>query len=129
MRINSASSLPCGILDKVPQLKALKRELEQRRHKSDWKHAENTEASAPTQVRQTHLPGDIMSGLSKQMYGPIKPPQLEITPFSGDVLKWKEFWDAFETSIDKTRYAPIDKLPYGGLFSRRKILANSTNPV
>jgi len=39
-------------------------------------------------------------------------PQLEITPFSGDELKWKEFWDAFEASIDKVKYGPIDKLNY-----------------
>ena len=97
-----------GVLDKVSQLKVLKRELEQRRRESDVRHAESTEASAAVQVRQMHQPGDITSGLSQQIYGPIKPPQLEITSFSGDVLKWKEFWDAFKASIDKARYAPID---------------------
>lgn len=101
-----------GILDKVSQLKVLKRELEQRWCESDVRHAESTEASAAAQVRQTHQPGDITSGLSQQIYGPIKPPQLEITPFSGDVLQWKEFWDTFEASIDKARYVPIDKLNY-----------------
>ena len=39
-------------------------------------------------------------------------PQLENTPFSGDVLKSKEFWDAFEASIDKVKYAPINKFNY-----------------
>ena len=101
-----------GILDKVSQLKVLKRELKQRRRESDVRHAESTEASAASQVRQTHQPGDITRGLSQQIYGPIKPPQLEITPFSRDALKWKEFWDAFEASIDKAKYAPIDKLNY-----------------
>ena len=43
---------------------------------------------------------------------PIKPPQLKITPFDGDVLKWQEFWDQFEASIDKAHYSPIDKLNY-----------------
>jgi len=28
------------------------------------------------------------------------------------VLKWKEFWDAFEASIDKVKYAPINKFNY-----------------
>lgn len=101
-----------GILDKVSQLKVLKRELEQRQRESDVRHIESTEASAAAQVRQTHQPGDITSGLSQQIYGPIKPPQLEITLFSGNVLKWKEFWDAFEASIDKARHSLIDKLNY-----------------
>ena len=92
--LDEESEVIGAILDKVSQLKAVKRELEQKRRESDGRHTENREASTATQVRQTHLPGDITSGLSQQMYGPIKPPQLEITPFSGDVLKWKEFWDA-----------------------------------
>ena len=50
--------------------------------------------------------------MAPHTYGPIKPPQLEIAPFTGDVLKWKEFWDAFEASIAKFKYAPIDKLNY-----------------
>ena len=95
-----------GIIDKVSQLKVLKGELEQRRRESDGRHTESLETSATTEVRQV---GDITS---THIYGPIKPPQLEITPFSGDVLKWKEFWDAFEASIDKAKYAPIDKLNY-----------------
>jgi len=44
--------------------------------------------------------------------GPIKPPQLEMTPFEGDVLKWQEFWDQFEASIHKANYPPIDKFNY-----------------
>ena len=28
------------------------------------------------------------------------------------MLRWKEFWDAFEASIDKFKYAPINKLNY-----------------
>ena len=47
-----------------------------------------------------------------QTTGPLKPPQLEITPFSGDILKWQDFWDAFEASIHQASYAPVDKLNY-----------------
>jgi len=28
------------------------------------------------------------------------------------VLKWQEFWDAFEASVHKANYTPIDKLNY-----------------
>ena len=44
--------------------------------------------------------------------GPIKPPQLEIPMFNGDVLKWQEFWDAFEATIDKGKYSSVDKMNY-----------------
>ena len=40
--------------------------------------------------------------------GPLKPPQLEIAPFSGDILKWQEFWDAFEASVHQASYAPVE---------------------
>ena len=40
----------------------------------------------------------------------VKPPQLDIQPFEGDVLKWKEFWDMFEASVHRVeRYANVDK--------------------
>ena len=105
--LDEESEIIDGIIDKVSKLKVLRGELEQRRRESDRRHTGTTD-----QVRQTQQTGDVASGLSPQTYGPIKPPQLEITPFCGDVLKWKEFWDAFEASIDKVKYAPIDKLNY-----------------
>ena len=37
--------------------------------------------------------------------GLLKPPQLEIAPFSGDILKWQVFWDAFEASEHQASYA------------------------
>jgi len=39
----------------------------------------------------------------------INPPKLDIAPFKGDVLRWQEFWDVFEASVDK---APVDKFNY-----------------
>ena len=42
----------------------------------------------------------------------MKPPQLDIRAFSGDVLRWQEFWDAFDASVHKARYAPVDKFNY-----------------
>ena len=44
--------------------------------------------------------------------GPIKPPQLDIPVFNGNVLKWQEFWDAFEATIDKGKYSSVDKMNY-----------------
>ena len=49
------------------------------------------------QVRQIHT--QQTTGTSLQSFGPLKPPQLEIAPFNGDILKWQEFWNAFEASV------------------------------
>ena len=62
------------------------------------------------QVRQIHT--QQTTGTSLQSFGPLKPPQLEIAPFNGDILKWQEFWDAFEASVHQANYAPVDKLNY-----------------
>ena len=43
---------------------------------------------------------------------PLRPPQLDITPFGGDILKWQEFWDAFKASVHNAKYAAVDKLNY-----------------
>ena len=42
----------------------------------------------------------------------IKPPKLDIAPFKGEVLKWQEFWDGFELSVDEAPYTPVDKFNY-----------------
>lgn len=42
-----------------------------------------------------------------------KLPRLELPKFSGDLLKWKPFWDRFEASVDgNDKLAPVDKLGY-----------------
>ena len=39
--------------------------------------------------------------------------QLDITSFNGDRMKWTEFWDTFETTIDlNDSLSDIDKLKY-----------------
>ena len=45
--------------------------------------------------------------------GAIKLPQLDIPSFSGDRMKWNEFWDTFETTIDlNDSLSDIEKLKY-----------------
>ena len=45
--------------------------------------------------------------------GAIKLPQLDIPSFSGDRMKWNEFWDKFETTIDlNDSLSDIEKLKY-----------------
>ena len=43
----------------------------------------------------------------------VELPKLELPKFSGNVLKWQEFWDSFEASIHKNpNLQPVDKFSY-----------------
>ena len=63
------------------------------------------------QANQTHPSGELSSIWSPSLSaGATKPPQIDIPFFTGDILKWKEFWDMFEASVHKEKiYAEIDK--------------------
>jgi len=42
----------------------------------------------------------------------VKLPKLELPTFSGDVTKWKEFWDQFKANIDDTDIPVVTKFTY-----------------
>ena len=92
LTLDEESEIIDGVIDKVSQLKILKEELEQRR-------------------RETETTG-IANSCSPQPIAPLRPPQLNITLFGGDILKWQEFWDAFEASVHNAKYAAVNKLNY-----------------
>lgn len=41
-----------------------------------------------------------------------KLPQLELSKFNGDILRWPEFWDRFHSTIDSQQLSDADKLAY-----------------
>ena len=46
-------------------------------------------------------------------FSSVKLPKLEMLSYSGDKLKWKEFWDSFEATVHKnTKLSPIEKFSY-----------------
>ena len=47
----------------------------------------------------TRQSGETSSGSGVHLTGKTKLPKLELQKFSGDPLKWQEFWDQFKTSI------------------------------
>ena len=48
----------------------------------------------------------------------VKLPKLEIPYFSGEMLKWAEFWDSFEAAVHlNTSLSELEKLNY--LISKR----------
>ena len=92
--------------------------MEQKCKESEGRTGQNVEQrieQIQEQVRQiqsTHQPTGVFSIWSQPTLCPLKPPQLDISTFSGDMLKWQEFWDAFEASIHTASYAPVDKFNY-----------------
>ena len=62
------------------------------------------------QSSHSHQSGELRDIWSPLSVVAAKPPQLDIQPFEGDVLKWKEFWDMFEASVHRVeKYANVDK--------------------
>lgn len=109
-----------SIIDKLSQLKILKEEVEKRCRLTNPRQNMRLEESlqqVQEQIRHLQSPSRGMeSGISRIWSQPsiaaIKPPKLDIAPFKGEVLKWQEFWDTFEASVDKADYAPVDKFNY-----------------
>ena len=70
-------------------------------------HAERI-LSAPQAVA-THASHDD----SHQARAQIKLPKLDLPKFNGDPIRWPEFWDQFESTIDQNRHlADVDELKY-----------------
>ena len=39
-------------------------------------------------------------------------PKLQLPNFDGNILKWPEFWDVFESSVDKQNISKVSKFSY-----------------
>ena len=108
-----------NVISKVSQLKTLKEEVERRRREFEAGHTQSLERRLIQMQEQMSLlqtgqrrPSEDLSSIWSPLLlaRATKPPQINIPPFAGDVLKWKEFWDMFEASVHREeRYADIDK--------------------
>ena len=78
------------VLSRTSELKVMKEELERARKTLETQSSNSfTVHTAPMGT-----PGVNLSNIwSQSTPGPIKPPQIDIRPFDGDVMKWCEFWD------------------------------------
>ena len=123
LTLDEESEVIDGVINRLSQLKVLKAELECRRWEGERRPNESIETRVTEMQEQMRLiHTQQTTGMSLQSYGPLKPPQLEIAPFSGDILKWQEFWDAFEASVHQASYAPVDKLNYRTVGNFRGVL-------
>lgn len=103
-------------LTRISELKILKGEVERKRNEIEKAQSRTLRSSSETQQTDPTPLNPTSSGIasiwSPSAQSPIKPPQLEIRLFDGDVLKWQEFWDQFEAAIHKAKYPSIDKMNY-----------------
>jgi len=107
--LDEDAELMDSVLSRTSELKVMKEELERLRKTLETQGSHNTTVhTAPidtTGVNSANI-------WSQSTPGPIKPTQIDIRPFGGDVMKWREFWDQFEASVDRHNYSPIDKFNY-----------------
>ena len=55
----------------------------------------------------------VAGNLQSSTGNPVKLPKLEIPSFSGEKLKWAEFWDSFEAAVHlNTSLSEVEKLNY-----------------
>ena len=53
------------------------------------------------------------SGTQGLRHGSVNLPKLEIPSFNGDILRWSEFWDSFEATVENNHtLSSIEKLSY-----------------
>lgn len=115
--LDEDSELIDNTITNISQLKLLKEESERKR-----KELENSITTTSLMERVTQVQEQINRLQSTQSTtslagiwslptaeGPIKPPQLEIPMFNGDVLKWQEFWDVFRQQLTKVNILQLIK--------------------
>ena len=117
--LDEQSELIDDTITKISRLKLLKEELEKRHRESERSPNQSlvqrvTEVQEQINHLQSTQSATSLAGIWSQhtTEGSIKPPQLDIPVFNGNVLKWQEFWDAFEATIDKGKYSSVDKMNY-----------------
>ena len=65
------------------------------------------------QMRQQHDFLEKQDKKEKELATTVKLPKIDIMPFSGNKLKWTEFWDSFECSIHRNKkLSNIEKFNY-----------------
>ena len=65
------------------------------------------------QMKQQHEFLEKQEMKEKEICSTVKLPKVDMIPFSGDKLRWFEFWDAFENAVhNNKRLSNIEKFNY-----------------
>ena len=98
--LDEKSEMIDDVISKISHLKVMKEETERKRKQLEGSQApvqgvtESAERSQPPSTLASiwlHPPAET----------PIKPPQLDIPTYGGDILRWHKFWDLFEATIHR----------------------------
>ena len=98
------------VLTRISELKILKGEVERRHNGLETAQNRTSDRATTENTAAAHVNpiATIWSQPSPQ--GPIRPPNLEVMSFDGDILRWREFWDQFEAAIHNVKFSKIDKM-------------------
>jgi len=87
----------------------LKEKVERKKRELETNHTHNLEQHL-TQVQDRcpyYNPAKHVQENFTPLIGAVKPTQIEIPPYSADILRWKEFWDMFEVPFTRRKGKPI----------------------
>ena len=66
-----------------------------------------------SQMKQQHELLEKQEEREKELVTSVKLPKLDMHTFSGDKMKWSEFWDAFESAVHNTKkMSNVEKFNY-----------------
>uniref|UniRef100_A0A914X9D3 Peptidase aspartic putative domain-containing protein n=1 Tax=Plectus sambesii TaxID=2011161 RepID=A0A914X9D3_9BILA len=77
--------------------------------------------SPPSSARRSS--SAYIEGAAETRSAPLNLPKLELPTYDGEILKWREFWDAFEATIHAKDLSQVDKFNYLMRNLRGKALA------
>jgi len=71
------------------------------------------EAAREAERAERRLPKEPLSGEGEPPNLPMKLPKLTLPTFDGNVLRWQEFWDVFNTAVhQQTAISDVTKFSY-----------------
>ena len=82
---------------------------------SESVHRADEPIQPDSQEHPVDSPGSTRSAARLSVNGnmeTVRLPKLTLGSFDGDPLRWSEFWDQFESTVDRSELSSIDKMKY-----------------
>ncbi|MEW8544133.1 MAG: DUF1759 domain-containing protein, partial [Candidatus Thiodiazotropha sp.] len=117
--IEEDNSVMTAVFDCISELERRRKEVKDliiAQGKSTEPPLEEQMVQMRTQLEQLMIekqPRQEGLGAQSQRHSSVNLPKLEIPSFNGDKLRWSEFWDTFEATVDQnSTLSNIEKLTY-----------------
>ena len=110
-----------GIIGKISHIKLLKETVDRKKREMEATQSQSLENRLTRMqkqveqlqtVRSSSRPSHNLASIWTAPVEHLKPANLEIAPFGRDLPCWQEFCDMNEAAVDRSDYAPVDKLNY-----------------